>query len=117
MIYYFSTDLFSSSKVTGPAQIAGVELKTVSRKSLLLEELGSDVSAVVFDLNSSGKDELFELMQEVRELHPNMKLAAHGPHVDVKLLNRAKELSAQVFTNGQFHSATADILTQLQSSN
>lgn len=113
MIIYFSADLMSGSRVQGPAKAQEIPLKVYGSQKACLEALKEDVSALVVDLNPPAKDAV-STIEQAHAAHPDLRILAHGPHVQVETLRAAKAAGAgDVLTNGQFHQQVGAILAQL----
>ena len=112
MILYFTTDLMSNSRVQGPASAQDIPLRVIASKRGILETIDDQTTAMIVDLNPPARDAI-STIEEVRAAHPDLKILAHGPHVQVDLLASAKEAGAEVLTNGQFHQQVSEILARL----
>lgn len=106
------SDLIFTSKVSGTAQMLGLNCETVmsgAKAESVLDE-NDDFVGMVLDLNTPALN-LETLLGKISE-ELKAKTVAFGPHVDVDKLKQAQELGcAGVFTRGQF---TAELPAILQ---
>ncbi|MEW4456175.1 hypothetical protein AB1L30_26150 [Bremerella sp. JC817] len=112
MILYFTADLMSNSRVTGPAKAQGIPVRVIASKRGILETIDAETTALIVDLNPPARDAI-STIEEVRASHPDLRILVHGPHVQVDLLSAAKEAGAEVMTNGQFHQQVGAVLVKL----
>lgn len=113
MILYFSADLMSTSRVQGPARQQGIDLQTVASQKGCLEAISPDVTALLVDLNPPARDAVATIAA-ARAQHPDLRIVAHGPHVQVEMFRAAREAGASdVLTNGQFHKQVGEVLLAL----
>lgn len=112
MILYFTADLMSTSRVQGPANAQGITLKVIGSQKGILETIDDETTALVVDLNPPARNAI-STIEEAKKLRPELRVVVHGPHVQVELLQQAKDAGAEVLTNGQFHREVGPILQQL----
>ncbi|MBA2117763.1 response regulator transcription factor [Bremerella alba] len=112
MILYFTVDLMSNSRVSGPAKAQGIPLRVIASKGGILETIDDETTALLVDLNPPARNAI-STIQEVKAAHPDLRIVVHGPHVQVDLLGQAREAGAEVLTNGQFHQQVDAVLAKL----
>ena len=110
-IIYLTNDLMFSSRVTGAAQAAGVEVRVVGSIAGLLESLSNeDLRLVLMDLTLSGLDPTTAL-PEIRGASTNVTVIAYGPHVHEQKLAAANDAGCDfVLSKGQFSSSIANLI-------
>jgi len=112
LILYFTADLMSNSRVSGPAKAQGIPLRVIASKQGVLDTIDIETTALLVDLNPPARNAI-STIQEAKAAHPDLRIVVHGPHVQVELLGQAKEAGAEVLTNGQFHQQVDAILLKL----
>lgn len=111
-VLVLSNDLMFTSQVAQSVTGDAFTIETCLDERGLLEKLEEGpVHAVVLDLNLPRVDSV-ELGQTVAVSHPNARRIAVGPHVHKAKLSTANHAGWSVFTRGQFHADTAEILVQ-----
>jgi len=112
-ILYCSGDLMGTSQVEGAARAGGVSLKTIGSLANLADAIDDQTVAVIIEL-SSQIDRVAEVIGQIKEKHPQVRVLGHGPHVQVDRLETARQAGAdEVLTNGQFHRQQVEILQAL----
>ena len=108
-IVLFTTDLMASSKIAPAAAMAGLTLQTAGSLDALAEAV-TIARLVVLDLNSV-TGEVRDLIAGLKSLPNAPSVLAFGPHVHEAKLKAASEAGCDgVFSRGQFHAQTAEIL-------
>ncbi|MEK6249593.1 MAG: hypothetical protein N2C12_15530 [Planctomycetales bacterium] len=107
-----SADLMIASQFAGAAMRQQVKLFTVGDADGLLEKQAeSGAKLVVIDLTLAGL-EPSDLVQSLRILpNPPARILAFGPHVQVGLLDSARQAGCdEVVARSQFHSSMDEII-------
>ena len=105
----FTTDLMASSKIAPAAAEVQLALQTVGSLEALAAA-AKDARLVVVDLNSVTGD-VRDLIAGLKSLPHSPTVLAFGPHVHEAKLKAASEAGCNgVFSRGQFHAQTAEIL-------
>lgn len=96
-VVFLSGDLMFASRVRAAAEAEGLEFQLAAS----LPDRG-DIRCVIVDLSTrSGVVE--GLMERCRQVCPDAKVMAYGPHVQVARLDKAKQAGIPVVvTRGQF---------------
>ena len=98
--FYFTGDLFFSSRVTGVAQRLGLDLRVIGSIDKLLE--GAECDLVLIDLTVRSLD-IAAAVRSIRDKWPQARIVAYGPHVQVTLLEAAQAAGCdEVLSRGQF---------------
>jgi hypothetical protein len=109
-----SADLFSTSKLTGDAALAGCPLSVVANPALATSRLaGSPAALVAIDL-STVKAELVALVVELRAASASpIAIIAYGPHVHEDRLQAARDAGCDmVMARGQFLAGAQTLFRQ-----
>ena len=107
-IVLFTTDLMAASKIAAPV---GAELCTVAGREQLLVAAPT-ARLLVIDLNSLDSG-IRELIANLKSAAPTARIIAFGPHVHEAKLQAARDAGCDaVFTRGQFHANTVEILNR-----
>jgi CheY-like chemotaxis protein len=113
-----SADLFSTSKLTGDAALAGCRLSVVADPALAASHLaGSPAALVAIDLGTV-KVDLTQLVAQLRAAVPGpIAIVAYGPHVHEDRLQAARDAGCdQVLARGQFLAGAQALFRQAASS-
>lgn len=102
--FYLTSDLLFSSRVSGAAQRAGVDLRTVGSLEKLLEaaQQAGGCSLVIVDLTLPKLD-ITTAVTAIKERFSSARIVAYGPHVhEAKLAAASSAGCDEVLTRGQF---------------
>lgn len=111
MVLAVTNDLMAAAPIEHAARQLGVECRAITACQLNDVDRSDDLQVVVVDLNAV--DQVAEVIATVRSsVGESVPIIAFGPHVHVAKLEAAKEAGcSQVLTRGQFHQATARIIS------
>jgi DNA-binding NarL/FixJ family response regulator len=110
--YYFTADLFFSSRVVGVAERMGVDLRVVGSLEQFLQSASdvSDCRLAILDLTLPKLD-LQMAVETVRAQFPQAHVVAYGPHVQEAALAAASAAGCDaVLSRGQFNANTEQVL-------
>lgn len=112
-IAYLTNDLMFSSRVSGAAQSAGVDVRVIGSVAGLIELLSDGgIRLVVLDLTVSGLDPT-SVLPEIRNIDSEVAVVAYGPHVhEQKLADAASAGCEQVLSKGQFNSSIVSLINR-----
>jgi len=112
-IAYLTNDLMFSSRVSGAAQSAGVELSVVGSSAGLIELLSKGgIRLAILDLTVSGLEPA-SVLPEIRSTDSEVAVVAYGPHVhEQKLAEAASAGCEQVLSKGQFNSSIVSLINR-----
>ena len=106
-------DLLLGSQINGAAGAAGCEIREVLSPNSLRKALAEEASVthIVIDLTCPGvREELAELVPELKAGDSPPKVIAYGPHVQAGNLDAAMKAGCdRVLTRGQLHSELSTI--------
>lgn len=109
-VIYFTSDLMATSKLTGAATAAGIDLRIAPEPHACQTLLAEGAAGLLVDLNQQAAIAC-ELIRLARSQSEELTIIAHGPHVQEGTLQTAIEAGAtHVVTNGQLHRDTAAVL-------
>lgn len=103
-VYYVTSDLLFSSRVSGAASNLGVDLQIVGSVEQLLERAAeaSECKLVLIDLTLTTLD-VTTAVPAIRGLLPTARIVAYGPHVQEQRLQSAVDAGCdEVLSRGQF---------------
>lgn len=109
---YLTSDLFFSSRIVSLARQLGWEIQMVGNIAAAMQRaaVADGVDLLLIDLQHT-LGELAELVPQLRQQHPQIRVIAYGPHVDEQLLAKARAAGCdQVLTRGQFNQQAAVLL-------
>jgi len=113
-VIYFTADLMATSKISGAATSAGIDLKIAPNANACQVMLNEEAKGLLVDLNQQAAIAC-ELIRLARSLDEDLPIIAHGPHVQEGTLQLALDAGAtHVVTNGQLHRDTAAVLAACQ---
>ena len=119
MVLYSAADLVWATRIKGTADAIGVPCRPVRSVEMLEARLAdSPVKGLVVDLEAP--DLAMALIgrlggQQAPGPAGRVRIVAFGPHVEVELLRRAKELGADaVMARGAFASRLPTVLQELE---
>lgn len=105
-----STDLLWQGKVHAAAGRAGLEVRVPERKTDVTQMLlDHETRLVLVDLHDRRFD-FVETIRLVRGTRWASRLIAFGHHTDAARLARARELGAEVLTNGDLDRTLGELL-------
>jgi len=120
MLLYHAADLLWASKIRGVADALGIPARPVRTLEMLEARLAdSPVAALTVDLDAP--EAALAMIERLRgtaatDAQRGIRLLAFGPHVEVELFRRAKELGAErVMPRGAFERSLPLILGELAS--
>ncbi len=117
-VYFLTTDLVFSSRLSGSATRLGMKLKTVSAPAALVEQVvaSSELKLVILDLNTQGVEPASLVPALRAAANPPRAIVAYGPHVHENRLTAASAAGCdEVFTRGQFNSRMEEVLAKRSS--
>jgi DNA-binding NarL/FixJ family response regulator len=104
------SDLFFRAKVESAAENLEIELKLVSSPDLFSETDSETCSLVIVDLTLK-PGAVDKILAEVRNLFPESRLIAYGPHVEKDLMRKARSAGAdEVIPRSRFSRELPKIL-------
>lgn len=115
---YLTSDLFFSSRIVSLARQLGWEIQMVGNAAAAMQRAvaAEGLDLLLIDLQHA-PGELTEMITQLRQHYPQIRVVAYGPHVDEALLAKAREAGCdQVLTRGQFNQQAALLLQPNSSS-
>ena len=115
MILYFAADLLWGTRIKSTADALSIPCRPARTPEMLAARLAdSDVRALIVDLET-GEPGL-DLITRLRAADPgrHVRVVAFGPHVEVEMLRRAREVGAdEAMPRGAFDQRLPRLLTEL----
>ncbi len=112
-VVFLTADLMFSSQVLGAGSALGLKVLIAGSVEQARAKLGEDARLVIVDLTLENVS-MPDVVAATRELAPQAKIVAYGPHVDEAVLLAAQAGGADlVLSRGQFHREYANLLKQV----
>lgn len=117
ILLLLTKDLFFLPTVKAEAQQHGFQVRCESslKPPPATPPADEKVGVCVVDLNCAPLHELPDLFSRLRDVYPQAKLIAFGPHVQIERLNAAKHAACDaVLTRGQVTGQLGKLLAEVE---